>query len=178
MKRITILFFIIIISLMPSCNIDNINEINEEYANSTPSKSIEREMCVFNIDIINKTNDVTLTFTEFKIYGLEEEQDTIKGDFIINPLDTLNLISYEVYPQTLPNDSKVIMKGSLKNGDYTLYDGIIIIPIRKTITHQDNKLNLALFGGCDWYTEDGYGILASISFDITVNPWYDEDVNI
>ena len=41
-----------------------------------------------------------------KINGLEEEQDTIKGDFIINPLDTLNLISYEVYPQTLPNDSK------------------------------------------------------------------------
>lgn len=166
---------IILFSLLNmSCLNEEIIEINE---NKIETKAIEEELCNLNVFIINKANNVILSFNEFKIDGLEEEYIN-NNEYTLKESDTLNIKIPNIKHQILPKGSKVIINGSIKTETYTIYDGTIIIPIEKNINKKENILNLMLYSGCPWYTEDGYGILQEIGFNVTINDWYEENDTI
>lgn len=137
-----------------SCVIDEVietkqNEINEELV----SKSVENEKPILNFNIINKAENVILNINKYNL----EYNDTIL-------LKDVNL-----------NEKKdtLILNGELKNDSYSIYKGLMYIPLNQYYTN-----NIILFDGCPWYSKNGYKLLQSIQFDVTVNDQQNENVGI
>ena len=167
-----------VILFLPSCIINEVEEINDSYQKELSSKSMRNNSYDININIINNAKNITLTFNEIKIIGKENYKDSINNNCVINYLETINISSFKEKLQKSQVISKVILNGNVKTDSYTIYEGNIIIPINKTITKENNIIYLMLYNGCPWYTEDGYGILQSITFNVTVDEWSEENINI
>lgn len=182
MKRLITLIALAIISFVTSCITNEIEEVNTEYLTYNDSifysKSVEQEKDTFTINIINKAKNIILCIDESKIKGNYIETNFVENNITVNYGDTICLKQFESYKYDITNDTKIILKGKLLYENNNVhYEGIILIPIYSgNITN--NVLTYILKDNCKWTDENGNILLCSISFNVSVDSWYEENINI
>ena len=148
------LIIILIITLFTSCINDEVIDVkqNEQYKEFV-LKSFNNEVSSLTFNIINKADNIILYIDEHEI----KYNDTI----------LLNDVRLNEKKDTL------ILNGKLINDVHIIYEGLMYISLKKYKTN-----NIILYDGCPWYTKDGYVILRSITFNVSVDEWFEENINI
>lgn len=148
------LIIILIITLFTSCINDEVIDMkqNEQYKEFV-LKSFNNEVSSLTFNIINKADNIILYIDKHEI----KYNDTI----------LLNDVRLNEKKDTL------ILNGKLINDVYIIYEGLMYISLKEYKTN-----NIILYDGCPWYTKDEYVILRSITFNVTIDEWFEENINI
>ena len=183
MKRFIAIIILTIVSIVTSCIInDDVEELTSVYNDDSNfySKSVEQEKDLFKINIVNKAKNIILYIDESKVKNKYFDTDFVENKLIVNYGDTISLKEFSSYKYDMTNDTKIILKGKLyyENNNLTHYEGIILIPIYNAKITNDNVLTFTLKDNCGWTDENGNILLCSITFDVSVDSWYDENINM
>ena len=179
MKRIFAIVVLTIISLVTSCMMDTIEEVNKQYEEKIMiSKSVEKEKVTLNLNVINNADNITLKIKNYQFINVEELKGIIVEEYLINYSDSIHINSFKINKQVLSKDAMVVINGELINGEYELYDGLMFIPISGNINKEINTINLELYPNCPWFDKSGGKLLVPITFDLTVEGWENENIVI
>lgn len=178
-------FIIILFTLfLFSCNKEIL--IDECASESSRFATHEEEMISSYLTLIisNDANNVTLEIDSFEFDNIEVISYPTFNSSCLSYEDELTVTDIELIPQHLKQDSShILIYGRVYCPTYTIYDGVIYVPVKGTIKPGLNVLELSLYDGGPWFYYNGENLvklLQSIQFDVTVDEWgdYEEIKNV
>lgn len=178
-------FIIILFTLfLVSCNKEIL--IDECAPKLSRSATLEEEMIssYLTLNISNDADNVTLEIDSFDFENIEVISCPTFSSLCLLYQDELTVTDIELIPQHLKQDSShILIYGRVYCPTYTIYDGVIYVPVQGAIKPGLNVLKLSLYDGCPWFYYNGNNLvklLRSIQFDVGVNEWgdYEEVKNV
>ena len=179
-------FIIILFTLFFfSCNKEIlIDECVPESSSRSATHEEEMISSYLTLNISNDANNVTLEIDSFDFENIEVISYPTFSSSCLSYQDELTVTDIELIPQYLKQDSSyILIYGRVYCPTYTIYDGVIYVPLKGTIKPGLNVLKLSLYDGGPWfyyYGENLVKLLQSIQFDVTVDEWgdYEEIENV
>lgn len=145
-KLISLSMIVLFLLSFSFCSVDEVIKEKEDKINIDLLSKSNTEKQTVKFNIINKSENVILIIDNYEA----DYNDTIK----------LNNINFN------ENNDTLILDGELKTNLYQIHKGLIFIPLKEYYSN-----NIILFDNCPWFIQNGYKILKSIQFDVTVESW-------
>lgn len=133
------------------------------------------QICCLTVNIVNDAQNVILEIDDIEFQNIEIFDYPDISHYSIEYQSDISVGEFKLLPQHLKRGmSYIILTGRVYCPTYTIYEGLIYIPISGEIKTGNNTLVLKLYDNCPWYyvyNNKLVKLLQSIQFDIDVEEW-------